>query len=84
MSQIARNGDTSTHGGAIVGASSHMNCRGSIVALDGDMLMCPKHGPKPISANSHFRMNGKKVVIVGNQASCGATIVSGAGGTELT
>ncbi len=83
MSQIACLGDTSSHGGSIVTASSHFRCRGAMVALDGDLLACPIHGRQELIGDSHFQIFGKLVVRVGNKARCGATIMTGASGTDL-
>ena len=74
----ARKGDTSSHGGEIITASSDVFNNGKEVALDGDILNCAAHGNKPIKAitTSTF-INDKLVLTIGAVAECGAIITTG-------
>lgn len=79
MPLIARIGDTSTHGGAIVTSASKSHCEGPLIAREGDILNCPLHGPNPIVGHSTKLMcEGKFVARHGDATACGATLISGA------
>ena len=78
MPQIARLGDTSSHGGAIITSSQNVNANGQGVARQADTLLCPFHGPQSlVGCSGTVKANGRGVVRVGDAAACGATIVSG-------
>lgn len=79
MPLIARLGDTSTHGGAIITSAEKTLCEGALVAREGDILDCPIHGPNPIvEHSSKLMVEGKFVARHGDATACGAKIVSGA------
>lgn len=79
MPKVARLGDTSSHGGTIITASSDIKANGIGVARDGDLHSCPipTHGVTPLSSGSTTKVNGRSVIRVGDTAGCGAAIVSG-------
>jgi uncharacterized Zn-binding protein involved in type VI secretion len=78
MAAVARLGDTSSHGGAIVTASTNVRANGQGVARQGDILQCPSHGPKALTAiTTKTRVNGRLVITVGAHAACGAVITQG-------
>ncbi len=79
MPAVSRIGDTSSHGGSIVTASSDLNANGRKVARQGDMLNCGIHGMKPITTvvTTKNHNGGKLLVTVGAVASCGAVITTG-------
>ena len=79
MPQVARVGDTSSHGGEIQSGSPNVNANGQAVARIGDTLGCPTHGPNPIvsSPASGKFANGSPIATVGATTVCGAVIVSG-------
>lgn len=78
MPAVARLGDTSSHGGAIVTASENVLVNGMGVARVGDTLSCPIHGPQPIVEGLlTMLVNGVPVARVGDAAACGAVIASG-------
>ena len=83
MSAIARIGDRGNHGGTIITGSSNYLCRGSMVALTGDIYQCSVHGRQELVGRSHFKIHGKSVVLVGDRAKCGSVIQTGAGGTDF-
>ena len=81
---ISRNGDTGAgcgSTGVIVGASSHWNMRGSLVALHGDAYACAEHGIQSLVSNHTFTIRGRSIIRVGDTTTCGATIQTGAPGT---
>ena len=79
MPLIARLGDTSTHGGAIVTSASKTMCEGALIAREGDILNCPIHGQNPIVGHSSKLMvENKFCARHGDATACGATLVSGA------
>lgn len=82
MPAIARLGDTSTHGGSIVSASTTALCNGRGIARSGDTLQCPSHGPQPLTGTSKNNANGRKIVKVGDRAACGAVITTGSPNTN--
>ena len=76
---IIRHGDTSTHGGVVMTASADSFGDGPPVARLGDLLLCPKHGLKPIvSGSDKSLVNSKPVARMGDKAACGAMLVPGA------
>lgn len=82
MPAISRLGDTSTHGGSIISASSNVKVNGLGVARNGDILQCPAHGPKPIASSAKNKVNGRSIVTVGCVAACGAVITTGSSNTN--
>lgn len=79
MALIARLGDTSTHGGAIITSASKTLCEGALVARETDILNCPIHGPNPIVGHSSKLMvEGLFCARHGDETACGATLISGA------
>lgn len=80
MAAVARLGDTSSHGGSIISASSDVMANGIGVARAGDSHACPisGHGVTPLSPiTSKSMVNGRLVITVGATAGCGATITTG-------
>lgn len=78
--QVARLGDTSSHGGTIVSASDDTFANGRGIARAGDLHDCPinGHGTTEISAiTTKTYVNGRLVVTVGAIAGCGAVISTG-------
>lgn len=79
MPLIARLGDTSSHGGAIVTSAARTLVEGALVARETDILDCPIHGPNPIVGHSsRLKAEGLFVARHGDSTACGATLVSGA------
>ena len=79
MPLIARLGDTSTHGGAIITSASKSKCEGELIARKTDILDCPIHGPNPIVEHSNkMWCEGLEVARHGDATECGARLISGA------
>jgi uncharacterized Zn-binding protein involved in type VI secretion len=79
---VARVGDTSSHGGVILGpcSSTFFIDGGKAVARSGDMHQCPitGHGTTALSGSSSIQADGGRVVVrIGDTAGCGAVINSG-------
>jgi len=79
MTQVARLGDTSDHGGTIISTNQDDTVRanGIPIAVDGAIHSCPitGHGDTPITPITvKTYINGKLVVTIGAQAGCGAKI----------
>ncbi|WP_061709393.1 PAAR domain-containing protein [Pseudenterobacter timonensis] len=74
-------GDKTTHGGAVIFASSTMIVNGKPVALVGDKVSCPipGHGVNAIIEGSpEWSSDGKAIVIDGCKCQCGCQVISGA------
>lgn len=79
MPLIARLGDTSTHGGAIITSAARTLCEGALIARETDILACPIHGPNPIVGHSSkLKVEGKFCARQGDLTACGAALISGA------
>ncbi|WP_322101618.1 PAAR domain-containing protein [Paraburkholderia sp. J41] len=74
--EVARLGDTTDHGGTVIGAATNLTHRGIRVALDGHMVECPKcGGVHPIVATGARTHGGVRVAFIGDKTACGATLV---------
>jgi uncharacterized Zn-binding protein involved in type VI secretion len=73
---VARLGDKTDHGGAIIEAAPDLKHMGISTALDGHLTECPKcGGTYPIIATGARRHKGVKVALIGDKTECGATIL---------
>lgn len=71
-------GDKTSHGGAVVEASTQSDTGGVGIARMGDKTTCPKHGPNPIiSGDSSLIIDGKPAARHGDKTACGATLIAG-------
>jgi uncharacterized Zn-binding protein involved in type VI secretion len=78
--KIVRINDTSDHGGYMITASGRFRNQGLNVCLDGDMHVCPirGHGQTAVRASTNtVRSRRRGILRVGDQADCGATIITG-------
>ncbi|MEN6372226.1 MAG: PAAR domain-containing protein [Armatimonadota bacterium] len=85
MAQVARLGDTSSHGGTIISASETVFVNGIAVARVGDLHSCPVpgHGITPVVTGSSVAFSGGKAIArIGDTAGCGAVINSGSPDAE--
>ncbi|MFO6296715.1 PAAR domain-containing protein [Rahnella selenatireducens] len=74
-------GDKTTHGGAVISASSTMIVNGKAVALVGDKVSCPVpgHGTNQIvEGSSEWSSDGKAIVVEGCRCQCGCQVISSA------
>lgn len=72
-------GDSTSHGGKVVSASSETTVGGKGVARVGDMVSCPKrnHNTCPIiSGDATCLIDGKPVAREGDKTSCGAVLLA--------
>jgi len=72
-------GDSSSHGGSIISSNQDgtLLVGGVAVAVAGAILLCPIHGPKPITPTTVKSFcNGKLILTNGAIAGCGALIIS--------
>lgn len=73
-----RQGDTTTHGGTVITASSNLNIYGKTGACIGDMVTCPKcRGTFPIIEDaSSTNTFGKSLALDGMMTACGAKLIA--------
>ena len=83
MPEVARIGDTISHGGEIIEGSPNCNCNNRAIARIGDAVICSTHGLQTITSSSGTVFaNGLGIARVGDAVSCGAVIVSGSPDTN--
>lgn len=75
---VIRIGDSTTHGGRVLTATSGTTVLGKSAALSGDMTSCPQcKGTFPInSGSSGNRHKGKQYAYDGDITACGAKLIS--------
>jgi uncharacterized Zn-binding protein involved in type VI secretion len=81
MSNDARIGDVTDHGGVIVTGAGKTIVEGVPTARIGDLHVCPipGHGTNPIVTGAgKMVVEGAPTARIGDMTACGATIVSGA------
>lgn len=84
MPKVIRLGDTSDHGGAVVGASSDYKSEGAFVARVTDPFDCPLHGRNQIAEGSPKHLNnGLRVARHGDKTQCGASLIASAQKHEI-
>ncbi|BBP99714.1 hypothetical protein BSFA1_48430 [Burkholderia sp. SFA1] len=73
---VARLGDKTDHGGAIIQAAPELKHKGIPTALNGHLTECPKcRGTYPIIATGMRMHRGVTVAMIGDKTACGATII---------
>ncbi|WP_447741189.1 PAAR domain-containing protein [Pseudomonas laurentiana] len=80
MSSIVRIGDSTNHGGIVIGSIPHTNLNGKPMAGKGNMVFCPLcKGEFPIIEGSGtYRVNGIPVALDGMKTACGAILIASA------
>jgi uncharacterized Zn-binding protein involved in type VI secretion len=75
---VIRFGDKTSHGGKVVSAQAAFKVLGKPIAVDGDMVYCPKcKGTFPIQvARGERYHHGKAVAYEGDKTACGAELIS--------
>jgi len=79
MKKVIRLGDSTSHGGTVLSASSSTVVQGKAVALVGDQVSCPQdgHGPAVIvEGDPNWIIDGKAVALEGHKTSCGAALIA--------
>src|ERR1700743_2822840 len=79
MSLFIVEGDSTSHGGKVLGCASVSTVDDKRVARLGDMATCPKCGgvyPIVTSKNPGMNMNGRPPAFEGDKTACGATLIS--------
>ena len=77
MSQVVRLGDSSSHGGTVITASSRVRVGGVLVARAGDLHSCPVpgHGITAIASGAvRCKVEGSPVARAGDAVGCGAVL----------
>ena len=79
MSQVVRLGDSSSHGGTVITASSRVRVGGVLVARAGDLHSCPVpgHGITAITTGAaRCNVEGSSVARDGDVVGCGAVLLA--------
>jgi len=79
VSQVVRLGDSSSHGGTVITASSRVRVGGVLVARAGDLHSCPVpgHGITAITTGAaRCNVEGSSVARDGDVVGCGAVLLA--------
>lgn len=79
MRRVIRLGDSTSHGGKVVSATSHMIVGGIPVARVGDRCTCPKRGHNNcaiVEGDPNWTIDGVPIALEGCKISCGAVLIS--------
>jgi len=79
VSQAVRLGDSSSHGGTVITASSRVRVGGVLVARAGDLHSCPVpgHGITAITTGAaRCKVEGSPVARDGDVVGCGAVLLA--------
>lgn len=78
MPEVARFGDTISHGGTIITASEDVITNGLGTARVGDLVCCVIHGVNPIVSGAVDYITDEPLTArIGDSTACGAIIISG-------
>lgn len=71
-------GDSTSHGGKVISASSSFELSGKNAALLNDGVSCPEHGINRIIEcdSSAYEENGRGIVLHGCKTECGAVVIA--------
>ncbi|KVV39639.1 hypothetical protein WK81_22645 [Burkholderia ubonensis] len=81
-SSFIREGDTTSHGGRVIACTSTNVVFGKPLALEGDMVSCPKCGGVYPIVGVRVRsmtFGGRAVATEGDTTACGATLIASQG-----
>ncbi|MCA8320092.1 PAAR domain-containing protein [Burkholderia cepacia] len=81
-SAFIREGDTTSHGGRVISCTSTNIVFGKPLALEGDMVSCPKCGGVYPIVGVRIRsmtFGGRAVATDGDKTACGATLIASQG-----
>lgn len=78
MKDIIRLGDSTTHGGKVLGSFGNTNVNGKPIAGVGHMVSCPLcKGVFPIvEGSATYNVDGTPVALDGHKTACGAALIS--------
>ena len=79
MPKVIRLGDSTSHGGEVVSATSHVTVQGKPVARLGDKCTCPKRGHNHcviVEGDPDWTIDGIPVALEGHKISCGAVLIA--------
>jgi uncharacterized Zn-binding protein involved in type VI secretion len=80
--EVIRLGDSTSHGGKVLTASSNVFYGGIEVARVGDSVSCPKcKGTYTIVSGAQSVFNNEQIARNGDSVSCGAKLIAGSGAT---
>lgn len=75
-----REGDTTTHGGRVLGCDPTNTVDGKALALLGDMVSCPRCGGifpiVKVKTELNMTFHGRPVASDGDMTACGATLIA--------
>lgn len=79
-----RLGDSTTHGGEVITATSSTIIEGHPAALMGDLVSCPRHGVnKIIEGSKNCFSDGKAIVVHFCLCECGCRVLSSLENAEM-
>ena len=76
---VVRLGDSTSHGGKVISASTTHLIDGIGIARVGDQVVCPMpgHGINPIVEGAPtYLIGGRMVALQGHHSACGCTLIS--------
>lgn len=76
---VVRLGDSTSHGGKVISASTTHLIDGIGIARVGDQVVCPMpgHGINPIIEGAPtYLIGGRMVALQGHHSACGCTLIS--------
>lgn len=71
-------GDSTSHGGKVVSASTVSTINGKGIARVGDMVSCPKRGHRTceiVSGDTTYLVDGQPAARAGDKTACGAELI---------
>ena len=72
-------GDTTTHGGVVMGGSQNDLVNRRPMARQGDEVRCPAHGVvRIVEGDSSTMLDGRPVALEGHRTECGAVLIGNA------
>ncbi|EBL8291904.1 PAAR domain-containing protein [Salmonella enterica] len=77
-------GDSTSHGGKVISASSTLDISGKKAMLLNDLVSCPAHGNNPvIECDASYDESGKGIVVHGCKSACGSVVYAGRADMEI-
>lgn len=77
-------GDSTSHGGKVITASSSYDIDGRPAALLHDLVSCPEHGDNPIIEASDSLLDEDRPIVVDRcRTRCGSYVIAGSSGVSI-